>query len=70
VQPLHGVWGPAAGTALSAAWDDGERSLRRFLESTAGVEIMTEDEAAALAGGEAWWTSLDTPGELAQRQST
>lgn len=71
VQPLHAVWGPAARETLSAAWDRGERSLRRFLESSEqGVTRMAEKQATILAGGRSWWTSLDTPDDLAGRQSS
>lgn len=69
VQPLHSVWGPQGWKALSAAWDDGDRSLRWFLENTAGVELMSEEDAADLAGAQEWWTSLDTPADLGRRQS-
>jgi len=69
LQVLHAAWGPDALAVLREAWQAGERSLRRLLAEREDIDQLDEETCTKLTGDVVWWTSLDTPTDLARRQA-
>ncbi len=63
LQPLSGVYAPAAAPALRAALAAGERALVPAVRAL-GPRLLDEAELAAAGLASAWFDDVDTPADL------